>query len=108
MTNPYAPPQATLADVVDPRPSNITAERGTRLAAAILDGLFFGGMGYAPTMMGFTFAGIASGGRKPNMERGLAAPIPHRLGRFTLRALPTVPFAMPEHLAHSQKTLETQ
>jgi uncharacterized RDD family membrane protein YckC len=72
MTNPYAPPQATVADVVDPRLSNVAAERGTRLAAAILDGLFIGGMIYAPLLVGFGFGGI-TGGRNFNMNAGMAA-----------------------------------
>ena len=72
MTNPYAPPQATVADVADPRLSNIEAERGTRLVAAILDGVFFGGMVYAPIMIGFTFAGIAGGGVPGNAVNFMA------------------------------------
>ncbi len=40
MTNPYAPPQAVVQDVLDPRAGIVLADRGTRLGAAILDGLF--------------------------------------------------------------------
>ena len=40
MTNPYAPPQAVVQDVVDPQAGIVLAERGARLGAAILDGLF--------------------------------------------------------------------
>jgi uncharacterized RDD family membrane protein YckC len=38
-SNPYAPPQAAVHDVADPEAWVEPAERGTRLAAAILDGL---------------------------------------------------------------------
>ena len=58
MTNPYAPPQATVADVVDPRLTNVAAERGTRLAAAILDGLIMGAMIYAPFFIGGVMGGL--------------------------------------------------
>src|SRR2546422_4552953 len=61
MTNPYAPPQAVVADVVDPRLTIVAAERGTRLAAAILDGLIMGGMIYAPFFIGAAIGGIPSG-----------------------------------------------
>lgn len=72
MTNPYAPPQAAVADVVDPRLSIVAAERGTRLAAAILDGLLIGGMIYAPFFVGFGFGGL-TGGRSFNTNAGMAA-----------------------------------
>ena len=61
MSNPYAPPQATVADVVDPRLGQVAAERGTRLAAAILDGLVIGAMIYAPFFVGAVIGGIAGG-----------------------------------------------
>ena len=58
--NPYAPPQARVADVVDPRQRYVAAERGTRLAAVMLDGLVFGGMVYAPFLVGMVATGITS------------------------------------------------
>ena len=61
MTNPYAPPQATVADVVDPRLGHVAAERGTRLAAALLDGLVMGAMIYAPFFIGAVIGGISAG-----------------------------------------------
>lgn len=39
MTNPYAPPQAAVYDVIDPAAEFVLADRGTRLGAALLDGL---------------------------------------------------------------------
>lgn len=39
MTNPYAPPRAAVLDIVDPNAQFVLADRGTRLGAAILDGL---------------------------------------------------------------------
>jgi len=74
MTNPYAPPQAVVADVVDPRLANVAAERGTRLAAAILDGLIMGGMIYAPFFIGAGIGGITSGsGQAPFAMTGAMA-----------------------------------
>jgi uncharacterized RDD family membrane protein YckC len=61
MSNPYAPPQATVADVVDPRLGHVAAERGTRLAAAILDGIIGGAMIYSPFFIGAVIGGIAGG-----------------------------------------------
>jgi uncharacterized RDD family membrane protein YckC len=40
MTNPYAPPRAAVLDVVDPYAQMVPADRGTRLGAALLDGVF--------------------------------------------------------------------
>jgi uncharacterized RDD family membrane protein YckC len=51
MTNPYAPPQAPVLDIADPRLSTAQADRGTRLGAAILDGLIFFGMVYLPVIL---------------------------------------------------------
>jgi uncharacterized RDD family membrane protein YckC len=39
MTNPYAPPSATVLDVVDPDAQIVLADPGTRFGAALLDGL---------------------------------------------------------------------
>lgn len=64
MTNPYAPPQAAVLDVVDPQASTILAERGTRLAAAILDGIIFFAMVYLPMIL------IAAGASGPNKSGG--------------------------------------
>jgi len=54
MTNPYAPPQAVVEDVVDPAAGIQLADRGTRLGAAMLDGLIFGLMVYLPFVLAFT------------------------------------------------------
>ena len=51
MTNPYAPPQAVVEDIVDPFDEIVLADRGTRLGAAILDGFIFAGMVYLPLMV---------------------------------------------------------
>ena len=50
MTNPYAPPVASVRDIAEPRVTAAPAERGTRLAAAILDGIIFVAMVYLPMM----------------------------------------------------------
>jgi uncharacterized RDD family membrane protein YckC len=60
MTNPYAPPQAVVLDIADPRLVNALAERGTRLVASILDGLIFAAMVYLPMIL--AAVGIRSAG----------------------------------------------
>jgi uncharacterized RDD family membrane protein YckC len=71
-TNPYAPPQAVVEDVVDPAAGRHLADRSTRLGATILDGLMFGLMVYLPVFSGFAFAGLAAG--TAAQSRGAAAP----------------------------------
>jgi uncharacterized RDD family membrane protein YckC len=51
MTNPYAPPQAVVADIAEPLDRLLLADRGTRLGAAILDGIIFTGMVYLPLVL---------------------------------------------------------
>src|SRR5258705_13755568 len=70
MSNPYAPPQATVADVVDPRLGHVAAERGTRLAAAILDGIIAGAMIYSPFFIGAVIGGVAGGAQPPPLRVG--------------------------------------
>jgi len=48
ISNPYAPPLASVRDIAERHALNDPAERGTRLAAAILDAIIFGAMVYAP------------------------------------------------------------
>jgi uncharacterized RDD family membrane protein YckC len=48
ISNPYAPPLASVRDIAERHATNDPAERGTRLAAAILDAIIFGAMVYAP------------------------------------------------------------
>ena len=52
MTNPYAPPQAAVLDVLAPTGAVEQAERLTRLGAAILDGIIFGVMACAKRLAG--------------------------------------------------------
>lgn len=56
MTNPYAPPRATVLDIADPNASVVPADRGTRLVATILDGIVIAVMVYMPFMIAFIFA----------------------------------------------------
>jgi uncharacterized RDD family membrane protein YckC len=51
-----------VADVVDPRIENTPAERGTRLAAAIVDSLIVGAMVGVPIFAGLVVSGITSTG----------------------------------------------
>ena len=55
MTNPYAPPQAAVRDIVDPSLRLVPAERATRLGAAILDSFIFMLMVYTPLFFGGMF-----------------------------------------------------
>ena len=54
MTNPYAPPQAVVADVIDPTAEIQLADRGTRLGAALLDGLIIVVAVYLPFLLSVT------------------------------------------------------
>ena len=51
MTNPYAPPEATVEDIPELRPFAVPAERGTRLGAAIIDSILFMVAVYLPLMV---------------------------------------------------------
>jgi uncharacterized RDD family membrane protein YckC len=58
MTNPYAPPQVAVQDIVDPQTGIVLADRGTRLGAAILDSIIFMAMVYAPLIVTAVVAGM--------------------------------------------------
>lgn len=57
MTNPYAPPRATVLDIADPNASLVPADRGTRLVATILDGIVIAVMVYMPFMVAAIMVG---------------------------------------------------
>jgi uncharacterized RDD family membrane protein YckC len=59
MTNPYAPPQAAVQDIVDPHALGLPADRGTRLGAAFLDGIIFIAMVYLPILVIGVGGGLA-------------------------------------------------
>ena len=61
MTNPYAPPRAAVADVVVDASAE-PADPGTRLAAAILDGIIMAAMVYLPLIVATSFAEQDEGG----------------------------------------------
>jgi uncharacterized RDD family membrane protein YckC len=61
MTNPYAPPQAAVLDIDDPRATTTLADRGTRLGATILDGIIFAAMVYLPVLLTVGVAGNRGG-----------------------------------------------
>ena len=60
MTNPYAPPRAMVTDVRDPAAEIVLADRGTRLGAAMLDGIIFSALVYLPLFFIFRI-GLGSG-----------------------------------------------
>jgi uncharacterized RDD family membrane protein YckC len=70
MTNPYAPPRAAVLDIADPNAPTTLADRGTRLGAAILDGIIFAGMVYVPILIAAAIAGF--GGRAGDDTTGAA------------------------------------
>jgi uncharacterized RDD family membrane protein YckC len=61
MTNPYAPPHALVLDVVDPAAGIQLADRGTRLGAAMIDGLILLVMVYLPIIIGAFLGGLTRG-----------------------------------------------
>jgi uncharacterized RDD family membrane protein YckC len=73
MTNPYAPPQAVVQDILDPAAGILLADRGVRLGASILDGLVFGVMVYLPLMAGAFVGGIAQAQDAGDLGDGSAA-----------------------------------
>jgi uncharacterized RDD family membrane protein YckC len=64
MTNPYAPPQATVDDIPEPRAFAVPADRGTRLGAAILDSFLFVLAVYLPLMV--SLGAFAESGAAPD------------------------------------------
>jgi len=62
MTNPYAPPQAAVRDIVDPSALSVPADRGTRFGAVILDSIIFSAMVYMPLLFGMLVGGGAETG----------------------------------------------
>jgi uncharacterized RDD family membrane protein YckC len=71
--NPYAPPRSDVRDVADP---TARADRGTRLVAAILDGIIMMAMVYLPLMVGGGAGAIvaaASGKFDPRAFFGIGA-----------------------------------
>jgi uncharacterized RDD family membrane protein YckC len=65
MTNPYAPPQTVVQDVIDPTVGIQLADRSTRLGASILDGLILGLFVYVPLIVAAipSFAASRAAGR---------------------------------------------
>ena len=60
-SNPYAPPRAAVRDIAERHATAEPADRGTRLGAAILDGIIFGAMVYVPFMFVAMIGGAANG-----------------------------------------------
>jgi uncharacterized RDD family membrane protein YckC len=60
-SNRYAPPRAAVRDIVDPYASDVPADRGTRLAAALLDSIILAAMVYLPLFVAL-FVGAATAG----------------------------------------------
>jgi len=72
MTNPYAPPQTLVQDVIDPTAGIQLADRSTRLGASILDGLILGLLVYLPLVIGaFPSLAAAQATGRPEVGTGL-------------------------------------
>lgn len=69
MTNPYAPPQAVVQDVIDPAAGMVLADRGTRLGAALLDGLIMLPI-YVPFVISLAVGEDADTGAGPALVAG--------------------------------------
>lgn len=61
-TNRYAPPRAAVRDIARPSAEDELADRGTRLAAALLEGLVFAAMVYLPLLLLLIPAGMSDSG----------------------------------------------
>jgi uncharacterized RDD family membrane protein YckC len=72
MTNPYAPPQAMVVDVVDPAAGIELADRSARLGASILDGLIIGLIVYLPLVLGALLGGVSQGDATGEFPPGVA------------------------------------
>jgi uncharacterized RDD family membrane protein YckC len=68
MTNPYAPPKATVRDISMPDTSLVYADRSTRLGAAILDGIICAGMVYVPLIVFMLLGGVMGGTLEPGAD----------------------------------------
>lgn len=73
MTNPYAPPRAVVHDIADPSVLSVPAERSARLGAAILDGLIFVAMVYAPLLLAVSVGGAAESATDGGSAGAIAA-----------------------------------
>ena len=71
MTNPYAPPKAAVRDFTMSDASLVYADRGTRLGAAILDGIIFMVMVYVPLIL-VVLGGAMTGGSEDRDAAGSA------------------------------------
>jgi uncharacterized RDD family membrane protein YckC len=62
MANPYAPPQAAVLDIADPIVPARLADRGTRFAASLIDGITFSVAFYGPLIYAFGFSFVFGAG----------------------------------------------
>ncbi len=69
ISNPYAPPRATVRDIVDPNAAALPADRGSRLGASILDTIVFMLMVYFPLGLA-AIVGAGGGDSTPAMVGG--------------------------------------
>jgi uncharacterized RDD family membrane protein YckC len=75
MTNPYAPPSATVYDVTDASAMMVPADRLARLGASILDGIVLAVLVYLPFFAGLGITAAMSNGGDPE-----AVPVPLLVG----------------------------
>jgi uncharacterized RDD family membrane protein YckC len=74
---------AAVLDIADPLAVNVPADRGTRLAGAILDGIIFAAMVYLPLMVALTLGSVTENAT----DDGSAGPIVMVAGVLTVIGL---------------------
>ena len=95
MTNPYAPPQAMVQDIADPAAGIQLADRGTRLGAAILDGLIFAVMVYLPLIVAAIVGGVSQAGTDAEPDlRGLGVGLVVAFAGFVVWVAINIKFMM--------------
>ena len=104
-SNPYAPPQAVVRDI-PVTTAMAPADRGTRLVAAILDGLILAVMVYAPLILLAVIAPLAA---RPGSENGgriiLVSGLVLALGGFVAWAWLTIRYAVRNGQSIAKKML---
>jgi uncharacterized RDD family membrane protein YckC len=66
--NPYAPPASDVQDIYDPTAPQELADRGTRLAAMVIDSLIIGAMWYGPFLIALIINATISGTTGENVN----------------------------------------
>ena len=101
--NPYAPPASEVQDIFDPQAPIELADRGTRLAAFIVDYLIMIGMWYLPFLLVFLLGG-GFGDTEPSPELVLGSLLAALAG-FSVWAWLTVKYVLANGQSIAKKML---